>query len=138
MYSNTTGSSNTAIGVLALDSNTTGNNNIALGYLAGVNLTNGHNNIHIGNQGFKGESATIRMGEQGTQNATFVAGISGATVADGVPVVVDGNGQLGVAPTESPFSANQLLEQRRVVRELEATIVQQQKQIEALTAACKK
>ena len=56
----------------------------------------------------------------------------------GDPVVVDANGQLGVAAAESPFSANQLLEQQRVVQELKATVVQQQKQIEALTAGLQK
>ena len=53
-------------------------------------------------------------------------------------VVVAANGQLGVARAGSPFSANQLLEQQRVVQELKATIAQQQKQIEALTAGLQK
>ena len=103
MYSNTTGNSNSAVGELALEENTTGNNNIALGYLAGVNLTTGDNNIHIGNQGFEGESGAIRIGEQGTQTATFVAGISGATVADGVPVVVGADGHLGTLTSSARF-----------------------------------
>jgi hypothetical protein len=103
MYSNTTGNSNTAIGMLALESNTTGNNNIALGYLAAVNLTIGDNNIHIGNQGFEGESGAIRIGEQGTQTATFIAGISGATVADGVPVIVGADGHLGTLTSSARF-----------------------------------
>ncbi len=103
MYSNTTGNSNSAVGELALEENTTGNNNIALGYLAGVNLTTGDNNIHIGNQGFEGESGAIRIGEQGTQTATFVVGISGATVADGVPVVVGADGHLGTLTSSARF-----------------------------------
>ena len=103
MYNNTTGNSNSAAGELALEENTTGNNNIALGYLAGVNLTTGDNNIHIGNQGFEGESGAIRIGEQGTQTATFVAGISGATVADGVPVVVGADGHLGTLTSSARF-----------------------------------
>jgi endosialidase-like protein len=44
----------------------------------------------------------VRIGEQGTQTATFIAGISGATVT-GTAVVVDGNGQLGVAPSSARF-----------------------------------
>jgi len=70
-------------------------------------------------------------------DSCFIDNIAGVEVT-GDPVVVDANGQLGVAPAGSPFSANQLLEQQRVVRELKATIAQQQKQIEALTAGLEK
>ena len=80
LLNNTTGSENTAVGVNAMLNNTTGSNNIALGYLAGSNLTTGSNNIDIGNQGVAAESKTIRIGTQGTQTATFIAGISGAGV----------------------------------------------------------
>lgn len=93
--SNTTGNFGTAIGSGALKNNTTGNNNIGLGANAGVNLTTENNNIDIGNAGVAAESNTIRIG--GTaQTATFIAGISGTTVT-GVPVLVSGSGQLGVA-----------------------------------------
>src|SRR5207248_7291659 len=40
--------------------------------------------------------------KQGTQRTTFIAGISGATVT-GTAVVVDSNGQLGVAPSSQRF-----------------------------------
>jgi trimeric autotransporter adhesin len=55
-----------------------------LGDNAGFNLTTGSNNIEIGNKGVAGEANTIRIGKQGTQTATYIAGISGATVAGGV------------------------------------------------------
>ncbi len=99
---NTTGEGNTATGFRALVRNTTGNGNIALGNNAGGNLTTGSNNIDIFDRGVAGEANTIRIGKQGTQRTTFIAGISGATVT-GTAVVVDSNGQLGVAPSSQRF-----------------------------------
>ena len=99
---NTTGEGNTANGFRALVRNTTGNGNIALGHNAGENLTTGSNNIDIFDPGVAGEANTIRIGKQGTQRTTFIAGISGATVT-GTAVVVDSNGQLGVAPSSQRF-----------------------------------
>jgi len=81
---NTTGNFNTASGFNALLYNTTGSNNIALGAAADINLTTGNHNIDIGNHGVNGEANTIRIGKQGTQTATFIAGISGATIPTGV------------------------------------------------------
>jgi len=46
-----------------------------LGYCAGHNLTTGSNNIDIGNMGVTGESGVIRLGTEGQQTATFIAGI---------------------------------------------------------------
>ena len=91
----TTGDHNTAIGARALfrGNPTAGSDNIAVGYFAGQNIDSS-NNIAIGNPGVASESDTVRIGE--TQTRTFIAGISNATVT-GVPVLVDANGQLGVA-----------------------------------------
>ena len=121
LFSNTTGSNNTADGLLALENNrgghdnasvgfqalkgnTTGNNNIALGSNAGANLTTGSNNIDIGANvlGVAGEANTIRIGKQGTQKATFIAGISGVPVT-GSTVVVNASGKLGVATSSARF-----------------------------------
>ena len=99
---NTTGTQNTASGYGALDNNTTGNYNIGLGPGGGFNLTTGSNNIDIGNFGVAGESDKIRIGTEGTQTATFIAGISGETVT-GTAVVVNSNGRLGVAPSSARF-----------------------------------
>ena len=99
---NTAGEGNTATGFRALVRNTTGNGNIALGNNAGGNLTTGSNNIDIFDRGVAGEANTIRIGKQGTQRTTFIAGISGGTVT-GTAVVVDSNGQLGVAPSSQRF-----------------------------------
>jgi hypothetical protein len=119
LYNNTTGFNNTAIGYQALLSNqtggsntangvqalyrTTGFSNIALGYQAGMNLTTGNNNIDIGNAGVAGESNTIRIGKQGTQTATFIAGIRGQTAAGGIPVIVNANGKLGTTVSSARF-----------------------------------
>jgi hypothetical protein len=103
LYSNTTGSNNTAIGQFALHSNTTGNFNIAIGSQAGVNLTTGRNNIAIFDRGVAGEANTIRIGKQGIQRTTFIAGISGATVPTGVAVMVEANGHLGTTTSSARF-----------------------------------
>jgi len=102
LASNTTGTNNIANGFEALLRNTTGGFNIALGNKAGVNLTTGSNNIEIGSLGVAGDDSKIRIGTVGTQNATFVAGISGAAVT-GTAVVVNSSGQLGVAPSSGRF-----------------------------------
>jgi trimeric autotransporter adhesin len=83
--------------------NTTGSNNIALGNAAGSDLTTGNNNIDIGNIGVSAESNSIRIGTQGTQTATYVAGIFGATVMDGVSVYVATDGHLGTVISSVRF-----------------------------------
>jgi len=96
------GSANCAIGDQALGQNTTGFANTALGSGAGSQLTTGNFNIDIGNPGVAGESETTRIGVQGSQIRAFIAGISGTAVT-GTAVVVDGSGQLGVAPSSERF-----------------------------------
>jgi hypothetical protein len=103
LLGNTTGSNNTASGLRALYNNTTGANNIALGYQAGQNLTTGDNNINIGNEGAPGQSNAIRIGTQGTQVATYVAGISGVNIGKGLVVEVDASGQLGTRGSSRRF-----------------------------------
>jgi len=104
---NTTGSRNTADGDAALENNTTGNNNVGLGYLAGQNLTTGNNNIDIGANvlGNAGEANTIRIGKQGTQKSTLIAGIFGTPIS-GSTVVVNSTGKLGVASSSARFKKN--------------------------------
>ncbi len=71
---------------------------------AGFHLTHGNNNIDIGSDvGGGGESRTIRIGTTPTHLRTFVAGISGVTVAGGVGVIVDTNGQLGTVVSSERF-----------------------------------
>ena len=103
LYGNTSGNNNTAVGQNALRSNTTGKNNIALGSNAGINLTTGSNNIDIVDKGLVGEANTIRIGKQGTQQTTYIAGISGKTIAGGVNVVIDTTGHLGTVVSSARF-----------------------------------
>ena len=125
---NTTGSNNTALGWAAMDlaiggTNTAvgyaalfqivGDNNIGIGYNAGGNVTSGSNNIAIGNASVVTESGTIRIGTAGngitagTQNRTFIAGITGVVPGGAaVTVVVDGNGQLGVVSSSRRYKEN--------------------------------
>jgi hypothetical protein len=103
---NNSGLNNTACGWQALLRNTTGSNNIGLGDNAGSNLTTGSNNIDIGNLGVADEAGTIRIGTQGTQTATFVAGISGTALGGGVAVRVNANGQLGTVGSAARFKQN--------------------------------
>ena len=100
------GNSNIAVGSGALFNNTTGGSNIAVGLSAGVNLTTGDNNIDIGNPGVAAESNSIRIGTQGTQMKTFIAGISGIALGGGVAVRVSASGQLGTVPSSVRFKQN--------------------------------
>ncbi len=101
LFSDSTGGDNTAIGPQALE-NTTGSNNIAVGAYAGFKCTTGSNNIYISNHGFNSDDRAIRIGEP-KHRRTFIAGISGVTVAGGVGVIVDTNGQLGTVVSSERF-----------------------------------
>jgi len=102
LQNNTIGGANTASGYQALFNNTAGNFNIALGYFAGSNVT-GDNNIDVGNNGLAADSETIRIGIQGLHGATFIAGIRGATVANGATVVAGTDGHLGTMTSSRRF-----------------------------------
>lgn len=105
LYSNTVGHDNTSSGFNALFGNTTGSNNVALGSNAGQKLTTGSNNIVIGANvpGVAGESNAIRIGKSGIQQKTFIAGISGKTVASGTGVIINSQGQLGTVQSSARF-----------------------------------
>ena len=96
LEANTTGNSNTAVGANALR-NATGSDNIALGEGAGAVVLAGNNNIEIGNGGASADDNTIRIGLEGTQTQTFIAGILG-NGPFGCDVTIDPvTGQLGVS-----------------------------------------
>lgn len=97
LAANTTGYGNTAVGADALANNTEGDRNVALGESAGSNATTGSDNVFIANDGLAGDSGKIRIGTEGTQDGTFIAGIRGTTPGDPdtVTVVIDSAGQLG-------------------------------------------
>jgi hypothetical protein len=146
---NVDGSFNNVAGFDALADNVSGAGNVAVGDSAGAGIE-GDFNIYIG--AFAGpapsparvaESETIRIGDV-FNVACFIGGISGVAVS-GDPVVVDANGQLGVAPLGSPLSASELLKQQHLVQELKATTERQaavlalrEGQIKALIAGLKR
>jgi len=101
LYSNTGGNFNTAIGFQALF-HTTGGNNIGVGNGAGTALTTGTNNIDIGAPGLAAESGTIRIGDNATQAAIYIGGISKSQVS-GADVTVASNGRLGVVLSSARF-----------------------------------
>ena len=112
LLNNRDGSSNTAVGYFALANTEAGSNNIAVGYTAGFFRQTGSDNIDIGNEGAPRESKTIRIGARFTHRATYLAGVSGATVPAGVAVVVDSNGHLGTVTSSVRYKENiQPLEQ---------------------------
>jgi trimeric autotransporter adhesin len=104
LASNTTAGGNTAVGTHALELNT-GNSNVALGANAAANLTTGSNNIDIANAGVTGESGAIRIGTQGEQSRTFIAGIWGSVVR-GLPVFADSAGRLGVVVSSERYKTD--------------------------------
>ena len=74
-----------------------------MGVEAGGNLTTGSKNVDIANRGVAGEGNTIRIGARQNQTNTFIAGISGATVAGGVGVIIDTQGHLGTVVSSARF-----------------------------------
>jgi len=118
MRNNTTGDANAAFGAFALLTNSTGfrnttvgveslkrsngSDNIAVGYEAGMNIGTGSNTICIGHPGLASDTNTIRIGTDGIQTATFIAGIREVPVV-GVGVVITADGQLGVRSSSARF-----------------------------------
>jgi hypothetical protein len=102
LFGNSTGNGNTASGDGALGGNTSGSFNTAIGFNAGAQLTTGSNNIDIGALGVAGESNTMRIGTV-HQTATYITGISGATVPAGAGVIIDSSGHLGTVVSSERF-----------------------------------
>jgi hypothetical protein len=50
-----------------------------------------------------GDNNTIRIGTEGTQTSTYIAGIYGATTSGGTTVFVNSSGQLGTATSSRRF-----------------------------------
>jgi hypothetical protein len=120
LYSNTSGNSNTATGLNALAGNTTGNsntatgfgalafnsagsNNIAIGYNAGSQITATSYNVDVANSGDVNDVGVIRIGTNGIQAKTFIAGIYAAVATNGVPVYISSAGQLGTTASSARF-----------------------------------
>ena len=102
LFNNSTGFRNTAIGVESLKK-VNGFDNIGLGYEAGMNISTGSFTICIGNPGVTNDTNMIRIGTAGVHTATFIAGISGVTVPNGVGVIIDNTGKLGTIVSSARY-----------------------------------
>jgi endosialidase-like protein len=103
LYGNTTGNSNAALGDNTLMYSTNGSRNVAIGRNAGATLVTGSDNIFISNTGLAGDNGQIRIGTGGTHTGTTIAGISGATSAAGIAVLVNAGGKLGTTTSSARF-----------------------------------
>jgi len=103
MQFNDTGTNNTAVGAFA-ETGSSGSFNISIGNNAGSSLSAGGNNIEIGNAGVAADANTIRIGTQGTQTETFIAGIFNSPGArKACQVVVQSNGRLGCVGSSARY-----------------------------------
>jgi hypothetical protein len=163
LLSNTVGTNNTAVGAFTLFANVDGHENTVVGTGSGQNLVAGFNNTYLGDfVGFLApdESNTIRIGDLSNGNGAgslecFIGGIFnnfqpvGGTV---VEVTLDlandklgwdvGPNQGGGAPVQRDAPQPAARPQRQAmlndkVEKLQATVAQQQKEIETLTAQLK-
>ena len=75
--------------------------NVLLGDGSG-SLNNGYSNIYINNRGVLNEGYTIRIGGS-SHTAAYLAGVHGVTSASGIPVYVNGAGQLGTVTSSARF-----------------------------------
>lgn len=101
-----TADGNTAIGYRALNVTRGGGKyNTALGFNAGANLTVGDYNIDIGHEGLAGESGVMRLGAEGQQTATYIAGIRQTPLVHGAALAIGitADGQLGVRSSSARF-----------------------------------
>jgi hypothetical protein len=105
LFNTTTGSVNTAQGFQALFNNTTGGHNVGIGYQAGYYLTTGNYNIDIANYGVAGDDTTIRIGIQGAQTRTYIAGVSNAQIT-GSAVYVNSSGQFGILASSERYKTD--------------------------------
>src|SRR5712671_1700628 len=147
LLSATTASSNVAVGDNAGLSITTGGENTLIGKDTGLNLDTLTGNIYIGVRagGPVDEVAFIRIGEPTPPVVydTFIQGIQDRAVSAAANphfVLVDDNGKLGTIAANEIGSKtaqhqamlDEFLKEHVKVEELQATVAQQQKQIEAL------
>jgi hypothetical protein len=115
-----------------------GDANTFLGFQAGYCIGSGNYDIDIGYGVGPGcsppngvlESNTIRIGSQGVQNMTFIAGIYGTTIGPtNSEVCVDNTGKLGTANCPSNLSSRLIAAQQGVIKTQQQQIQTQGQQI---------
>jgi len=111
----TSGEENVAVGRRALEFATSGNNNTIVGWRAGDGLITGDDNTFLGSQAGANEGADVSnvlcIQSRGDStaptagNRTFIGNIRGVSCGngDGIPVLIDSDGQLGTAPSSRRF-----------------------------------
>ena len=153
LFDNTTGENNTGVGRGAGDNITEGTDNVCVGVFSGTAITTGNNIITIGP--VSGVHSIFGQ----VDDRTYIANIRGASVDSTTAqlVYVDADGRLGTNPTPAgpersvigPTTPKGVPRQgmsddakqamlNRKVETLEATVAQQQKQIQALTSGLQK
>ena len=160
LMNNTTGGSNTAIGSEALTANTSGNNNTAIGDLALMSAQTTNDNVCIGRQAGSGITTAnnnIIIGHHSgvhtvfgqESDRCFIDNIFGAPVsaATAAVVMVDSDGRLGTVAVEAPGESSpkgspdnpdaSRAALNLKVQKLQATLAQQQQEIEVLTTRLK-
>jgi hypothetical protein len=141
LTANTTGNNNTAIGNQALQNSVTTNDNVVIGRMAGSAITTADNNIIIGHH----SGVHSVFGQE--SDRCYIDNIHGAPVsaATAMTVMVDSDGRLGTVTMDGPGgssskavpdAAKQAMLDRKV-NDLQATITQQQQQIQTLTGKLK-
>src|SRR6266702_2008096 len=149
LTANTTGNDNTAIGNQALQSNVTTSDHVALGSMAGSGITSVDNHILIGHHSGV-HSVFGQVSDRCTIDNIFGAPVSAVTAA---VLMVDSDGRLGTFTSDGPdpggFSPKGGIRPQaipdatkqptldRTIESLQATIAQQQQQIEMLMAQLK-
>jgi hypothetical protein len=143
LFSSLSGSGNTAIGDGALF-NSTGNENVGVGQGAGGGITIGSNIIAIG-AGVSGVSTVF--GE--VNDSCYIGNIYGAVISEFAAFVfIDADGKVGTGAVDANGNRvslpgpqtmlNELHKQQKRIAELEATVMQQHRQIQALTTGLQK
>jgi uncharacterized coiled-coil protein SlyX len=108
------GEENVAVGRRALEFATSGSNNTIVGWRAGDGLTTGDDNTFLGSEAGSNETSVsnvlcIQSRGDGTaftaSDRTFIGNIRGVSCGngDGIPVLIDSDGQLGTAPSSRRF-----------------------------------
>jgi hypothetical protein len=105
---NTDGNSSVGVGLEALR-DCLGQENIAIGPQAARLKSFGNQNIYIGENVADDpnnmESSTIRIGDSGYYNRTFIGGVRNVITGanDAIPVVIDSHGQLGTTSSSRRY-----------------------------------